>query len=118
MSRLDRFVSRAPACVAIAGVVFVFFGLIALGESLDSWRLVELAQTRGQDIALLSVVANSAHWSIRTLPVTFLIGAILALINLNRHRELVVMARLGPVDLAHPARSVARRAFLSVSAFP
>ena len=80
-----RFVSN------MVGVVFVFFCLIALGESLDSWRLGELARTRGTEIALLSIVANSARWSIRALPVTALISGILTLINLQRQSTLVVL---------------------------
>lgn len=94
MNRLDRFVALR-LLGTMAGVVFVFFCLIALGESLDSWRLSELAQARGAEIAFLSVIANSARWSINALPVTTLLGGIVALISLHRHRELVVMKASG-----------------------
>ncbi len=94
MNRVDRFVAL-KLLGTMAGVVFVFFCLIALGESLDSWRLNELARTRGDEIAFLSVIANSARWSIRALPVTTLLGGIVALINLQRHSELVVMKASG-----------------------
>ncbi len=94
MRRLDRFIA-IRLLGTMFGVMFIFFCLIALGESLDSWRLGELARTRGDEIALLSVIANSARWSIRALPVTTLLGGIVALINLQRHSELVVMKAAG-----------------------
>ena len=94
MNRIDRYVA-VNLLGTIAGVVFVFFCLIALGESLDSWRLNELAKTRGSEIAFLSVVANSARWSISALPVTVLIGGIIGLMNLQRHRTLVVLKAAG-----------------------
>ncbi|MBU1174936.1 MAG: LptF/LptG family permease [Alphaproteobacteria bacterium] len=94
MRRIDRFIAL-NIVGTMSGVVFVFFCLIALGESLDSWRLSELAKERGTEIAVLSVIANSARWSIRTLPVTVMIGGIVALINLKRHGALVVMSASG-----------------------
>ena len=94
MSRIDRYLAIRFIGMT-AGVVLVFFCLIALGESLDSWRLSELARTRGSEIALLSIVANSARWSIRALPVTTLIAGILTLISLQRQSTLVVMKASG-----------------------
>ena len=94
MNRIDRFMAR-HMLTTIAGVVFVFFGLIALGESLDSWRLSELARERGTEIAVLSVIANSARWSMRALPVTVLIGGIVSLITLKRQGAIVVLSAAG-----------------------
>ncbi len=94
MNRIDRFVALYILGIT-AGVVFVFFCIIALGESLDSYRLTELARTRGSEIAFLSVIANSAHWSINALPVTAMLGGIVALVNLQRHSALVVMKASG-----------------------
>lgn len=94
MTRLDRFIAfRILATIAV--VIFVFYCLIALGESLDSWRLGELAKDRGPEIAALSVLVNAARWAIRTLPVTVLIGAIIALLNLQSRQELMVMKASG-----------------------
>lgn len=94
MSRIDRYLAIRFLAMT-TGVVLVFFCLIALGESLDSWRLGELARTRGSEIAFLSIVANAARWSIRALPVTALIAGILTLINLQRQSTLVVMKASG-----------------------
>ena len=94
MSSLDWLVTNRILS-RIALVVFVFFGLICLTESLDSWRFEFLTNTRGQDIAILAIVANAARWSIKALPVTVLIGGIIALIDLQSHRELLVIKASG-----------------------
>ena len=94
MRRLDRYIAFQMLGV-IAGVIFVFFCIIALSESLDSWRLSRLAEERGSMIAFLSIAANSVRWSINALPVTVMLGGIVALINMQRHGALVVMKASG-----------------------
>lgn len=94
MTRLDRFLAMR-VLFGIVGVVTVFFAIISLSESLDTWRFNHIAETRGQWIAILSVLASGARWSIKALPVTVLIGSIVALLNLQSHSELLVMKASG-----------------------
>ena len=90
MNRLDWLVTFRIG-TRIGAVVLVFFGLICLTESLDSWRFQFLTQTQGQSAAILAIVANAARWSIKVLPVTVLLGGIIALLDLQGHRELMVI---------------------------
>ncbi len=90
MSRIDRLISRRVAS-RIAVVVLVFAGLIGLTESLDGWRYQFLSENQGTEFALLAIFAAAARWSIKVLPVTVLIGAIIALLDLQGHRELMVI---------------------------
>lgn len=94
MRRLDWFLAKR-LLVNILGVVVVFFAIISLSESLDTWRFQHLAETRGQFVAVLSVLASGARWSIKALPVTVLIGSIVALLSLQTHSELLVMKASG-----------------------
>lgn len=90
MSRLDRLLSWR-VMQGVLGSVLVFYALIALSESLDTWRLQWLSETQGPLVAALSVVASTARWSIKALPVTVLIGAIISLLNMQATRELLVI---------------------------
>lgn len=90
MSYLDRLVTwRILSRISL--VILVFFGLICLTESLDTWRFGFLSDTQGQGAAILAIFANAARWTIKSLPVTVLIGAIIALLDLQSHRELVII---------------------------
>ncbi len=94
MSYLDRLVTGRILSRIIL-VVFVFFGLICLTESLDTWRFKVLSDTQGQAVAILAIIANAARWTIKSLPVTVLIGTIIALLDLQSHRELIIIKASG-----------------------
>lgn len=94
MKRVDWLVTNRLAS-SIAIVVLVFFGIIALTESLDAYRFEFLSEAQGQYFAILAIVASAARWSIKVLPVTVLIGAIIALLDLQGNRELMVIKASG-----------------------
>ena len=94
MTRLDRLLATR-VLFGVLSIVVVYFTVIALGESLDTWRIRQIAETRGQGLATLSVLASAARWSIKALPVTVLIGSIVALLSLQTHSELLVMKASG-----------------------
>jgi lipopolysaccharide export system permease protein len=94
MTRIDWLVLKRVGS-RIGVTVFVFYGLIALVESLDTWRFNYLTETGGLHIALLSVMTSAVRWTIKTLPVTVLMGAILGLIDLKAKHELTVIKASG-----------------------
>ena len=94
ISRLDWFITRRMM-TRILGVVFLFFCLILLSESLDSWRFETISRISGQAIAWLAVVTAAIRWSIKTLSITVLLGGIVALIEFQSYREFVVMKASG-----------------------
>ncbi len=75
----------------ISLVVLIFYGLIGLTESLDTWRFTLLSQAQGQSVAIMSIFASAARWSIKVLPITVLIGSIIAILDLQAHRELIII---------------------------
>ncbi len=94
MSKLDRIIAwRIFSRIAL--VVLVFYALIGLSESLDSWRFAVLSESKGQDIAILAIFSNAARWSIKILPVTVLIGTIIGVLDLQAHRELTIIKASG-----------------------
>ncbi len=94
MTRIDWLLTRRMAS-RIIGVVVIFFGLIVLIESMDGWRFDYLAENQGRAFAFLAIFTAAASWSIKVLPVTVLLGAIIALIELQRSRELMVIKASG-----------------------
>jgi len=90
MNRIDRLLTRR-ILLRMLSVVAIFFTIIMLAESLDTGKFNDLAASQGQAAALLQVIASAGRWSIKTLPVTVLIGGIVALIALQSHRELLVI---------------------------
>lgn len=94
MNRIDRLVTARIASRVIV-VVVVFLGLISLVESLDAWRYSYLASNQGTWFAVLAIFVSAATWSMKVLPVTVLIGAIIALLDFQGHRELMVMKASG-----------------------
>lgn len=90
MNKIDWLISRR-ILIHIVAVIAVFFGLIALSESLDTWRFESLTETQGRYAAVMAIVGNAASWSIKVLPVTVLIGSITALVSLQASRELLVI---------------------------
>lgn len=94
MNRIDRVIlSRLGNRIAVA--VGVIFGLICLVESLDAGRFFRLSELGGPQLALLTIAASAARWTIKTLSVTVLIGAIVGIIDLQTRRELVVIKAAG-----------------------
>jgi lipopolysaccharide export system permease protein len=94
MSRIDWVVlSRVGSRIAVT--VFIFYGIITLVESLDTWRFNFVANESGVPMALLMVAMSGVRWTIKTLPVTVLMGAILGFIDLKARHELTVIQSSG-----------------------
>ncbi|MCW5721883.1 MAG: LptF/LptG family permease [Devosia sp.] len=94
MTRIDWLVLKRLAG-RIGATVFIFYGLIALVESLDTWRFNAVAQDNGVHMALVMVAMSAVRWTIKTLPVTVLMGAILGLADLKGRHELTVIKASG-----------------------
>src|SRR5690606_31623459 len=94
MSRIDWVIlSRLGSRIGVT--LFVFYGLIALVESLDTWRFNYVADNHGVPMALVMVAMSAVRWTIKTLPVTVLMGAILGLVDLKMRHELTVIKTSG-----------------------
>lgn len=94
MTRIDWLVlSRLGSRIGVT--VFVFYGLIALVESLDTWRFNFVANNSGFPMAVLMVAMSAVRWTIKTLPVTVLMGAILGFMDLKARHELTVIQSSG-----------------------
>lgn len=94
MRRLDWFIlGRVGSRMAIT--VLVFYGLIVLAEALDTWRFNNVAENFGVLWAIIMVLASGARWTIKTLPVTVLLGAIIGFIDLKTRHELTVIKSSG-----------------------
>ncbi len=94
MTRIDWLVLGRLAS-RIGATVFIFYGLIALVESLDTWRFSHVANARGVPMALVMVAMSAVRWTIKTLPVTVLLGAILGIVDLKARQELTVIKASG-----------------------
>lgn len=94
MTRIDWLVlSRLASRIGVT--VFVFYGLIALVESLDTWRFNYVTEQHGLHMALVMVAMSAVKWTIKTLPVTVLMGAILGCVDLKARHELTVIKSSG-----------------------
>ncbi|WP_332687339.1 LptF/LptG family permease [Devosia sp.] len=94
MSRIDWIVlNRLGSRIGVT--VLVFYGLIALVESLDTWRFNFVADNHGLHMAVVMVAMSGVKWTIKTLPVTVLMGAILGFIDLKARHELTVIQASG-----------------------
>ncbi|SEP72307.1 lipopolysaccharide export system permease protein [Devosia sp. YR412] len=94
MNRIDWVVlNRVGSRIVVT--VLVFYGLIGLVESLDTWRFNYVADQHGLAGALLMVAMSAVKWTIKTLPVTVLMGAILGFIDLKSRHELTVIQASG-----------------------
>ncbi|WDR03582.1 hypothetical protein PSQ19_05715 [Devosia algicola] len=85
--------------------LLVIYGIIALVESLDTWRFQYVTEKFGTLVAILMVMASAVRWTIKTLPVTVLMGAILGIMDLKSHREPDSHQRQRHLHLAHSPRS-------------
>jgi lipopolysaccharide export system permease protein len=94
MSRIDWLVlNRVGSRIGVT--VFVFYGLIMLVESLDTWRFNFVADAHGMHMALVMVAMSAVKWTIKTLPVTVLMGAALGFLDLKARHELTVIQASG-----------------------
>lgn len=94
MTLIDRLVLGRLAS-RIAATVFIIYGIIALVESLDTWRFNHVAEAQGLPAALLMVAMSAVRWTIKTLPVTVLMGAILGVVDLKARHELTIIKASG-----------------------
>jgi lipopolysaccharide export system permease protein len=94
MNRIDWIILRRLAA-RIAVTVLVFFGLLCLVESLDTWRFETLTKIGGPLLALLAIVTGATRTLIGTLAVTVLIGTIIGVLDLQSRRELTVIKATG-----------------------
>jgi lipopolysaccharide export system permease protein len=94
MTRIDwvilkRLMSR------IGLTVFLLFGLAALVESLNTWKFEHLSSVGGPLLGFAWIGATALLWSLNTLPVALLVGAIVALLDLEARGELTVIKSTG-----------------------
>jgi lipopolysaccharide export system permease protein len=94
MTRIDRVILLRLAS-RIGLTVVVVFGIIILSESLNTWRFRSLASIGGPLLGVAGIVVSAARWTLDTLPVTLLIGAILGLLDLQARREMTVIKATG-----------------------
>lgn len=94
MNRVDRLVlMRVGSRILLT--ITVIFGLVLMVETLSVERLTYLSSIGGPQLALLSLLTSAARWSIRTLSVTVLIGAIIGILDLQVRHELTVIKASG-----------------------
>lgn len=94
MNRIDWIILRRLAG-RIAITVLVFFGLLCLVESLDTWRFETLSKIGGPPLAILAIVTGATRTVVGTLAVTVLIGTIIGVLDLQSRRELTVIKATG-----------------------
>ena len=86
MTRLDWIVLvRLSSRIAVS--VLIFFGLIVLVESIDSWRYNYLVSVGGIPLALLGIAAGAASWLMKALPLVVLVGTVLGVTDLQSRRR-------------------------------
>ncbi|HWJ87435.1 MAG TPA: LptF/LptG family permease [Pelagibacterium sp.] len=94
MNRIGRVL-----CIRLASriglVVGIFFGIILLVEFLDTGRFNQTAELAGPWTSTGLAFLSALRWSLLGLPVTVLIGAIVGLIDLHSHREMVIISASG-----------------------
>lgn len=94
MRRIDWIVMKRLGA-RIGLTLTVFFGLMALVESLDVWRFQTLSKIGGLPLAVLAIVAGAGRTSVGILPVTLLIGTIIGVLDLQSRRELTIIRAAG-----------------------
>jgi lipopolysaccharide export system permease protein len=94
MTRIDWIILRRLAA-RIGVTLVVFFGLLCLVESLDTWRFDALSKIGGPLLALLAIVTGATRTIVGTLPVIVLIGTIIGVLDLQSRRELTVIKATG-----------------------
>lgn len=94
MSRIG-WVMCARIANRIGLVVGIFFGIILLVEFLDTGRFNQTAELAGPWASMGLAFLSALRWSLLGLPVTVLIGAIVGLIDLHSHREMIIINASG-----------------------
>lgn len=94
MNRIDWIIVRRLAS-NVGLTLVVLFGIVLLVESLNTTRFAALSATGGTVLALTAVVLAAARWIIDTLPLTFLVGTVAGLLNLQATREMTVIKASG-----------------------
>jgi lipopolysaccharide export system permease protein len=94
MNRMDWIILRRLSGRVLVTLIVVFC-LFMLLESLDTGRFVYLSSIGGLPLALTSIAASAGRWTIRTLSVTVLIGAIVGILDLQARQELNIIKASG-----------------------
>ncbi|KQU99521.1 LptF/LptG family permease [Devosia sp. Root105] len=94
MNRIDLIIVRRVAS-NVGLTLAVLFGIVLLVESLNTSRFSALSATGGAPLALTAVALAAARWIIDTLPLTFLVGTVAGLLNLQATREMTVIKASG-----------------------
>jgi lipopolysaccharide export system permease protein len=94
MTRIDRLILMRVGSRILLTITIVF-GLVMMAESLDTVRLGYLSTIGGPQLVVLSLAISAARWTIRTLSVTVLIGAIIGILDLQVRHELTVIKASG-----------------------
>lgn len=79
----------------IGATVFIIYGLITLVESLDTWRFNYIAENHGTLTAVAMIAMSGVRWTIKTLPVSVLMGAIIGCMDLKARHELTIIQSSG-----------------------
>jgi lipopolysaccharide export system permease protein len=94
MTRIDRvIVWRLLGRVGLTASLL--FGIAALVESLNTWKFEHFSSIGGPLLGLASIATTALLWSLNTLPVALLVGAIAALLDLEARGELTVIKSTG-----------------------
>jgi lipopolysaccharide export system permease protein len=94
MTRIDLVILRR--LMSRTGLMaFLLFGIAALVESLNTWKFEHLSGIGGSLLALVWILASALLWSLNILPVALLVGAIVALLDLEARGELTVIKSTG-----------------------
>jgi lipopolysaccharide export system permease protein len=94
VTRIDWVILRRLAS-RIALTTAIIFGMVALVESLNTWRFNHLSGVGGPLLGLAAIVGNAVAWSLSALPVTLLVGAIVGLLDLEARGEMTVIRASG-----------------------
>jgi lipopolysaccharide export system permease protein len=94
MTRIDWIILRRLTA-RIGVTLIVFFSLLCLVESLDTWRFQTLNQIGGPLLALTAIVVGAGRITIEVLAVIVLIGTIIGVLDLQVRRELTVIKATG-----------------------
>jgi len=94
MTRVDWIVTKRVIS-RIVVTVLIFFGLILLVESIDSWRYTYLMQVGGMPLAVLGMVSAAAGWLSKGLPLLILVGTVVGVVDLQSRRELTAIKSAG-----------------------
>lgn len=94
MNRIDWIIVRR-LMGNIGLTLAVLFVIVALVESLNTTRFNALANAGGPLLAIAAIIVAAARWIIDTLPLTFLVGTIAGLLNLQATREMTVIKASG-----------------------